>query len=115
MGQSTGSAYTKLSNPASRYAIVGAAVVISLKGSRCQWASVALGGVTPTVLRAPSVEATLVGQELGEERISAAANAVKDDLGDDILSDIHASADYRRQMAVVFVKRAVTKAFERAS
>jgi CO/xanthine dehydrogenase FAD-binding subunit len=39
---------------------------------------------------------------------------VQNDLGDDILGDIHASADYRRQMATVFVRRAVTKAAERA-
>jgi carbon-monoxide dehydrogenase medium subunit len=110
----TGSAYTKLSNPASRYAMVGAAAVVTVRGNKCEAASVAVGGVTPSATKAPSVEAALVGQKLDADTIAAAAAAVQNDLGDDILSDIHASADYRRQMAVVYVKRALTKAADRA-
>jgi len=110
----TGSAYTKLSNPASRYAMVGAAAVVTVRGNRCEAASVAVGGTTPSVVKASSVEAALAGQKLDAEAIAVAAAAVQNDLGDDILSDIHASAHYRRQMAAVFVRRALTKAVERA-
>jgi carbon-monoxide dehydrogenase medium subunit len=110
----TGSAYAKLSNPASRYAIVGAAAVVTVKGNQCESARVAVGGVAPFAIRASSVEAALAGQKLDEDSIKAAAAAVQNDLGGDIMSDIHASADYRRKMAAVFIARAVAQAAERA-
>ncbi|MEM7290134.1 MAG: xanthine dehydrogenase family protein subunit M [Pseudomonadota bacterium] len=110
----TGTAYAKLFNPASRYAIVGAAASIKVNGGVCESASVAIGGCVPAAKSCPSVEAALNGKEMNADNIAAAAAAVASDLGDDILSDIHASADYRRAMAVVFVKRAITKAAERA-
>ncbi|MFQ5612784.1 MAG: FAD binding domain-containing protein [Anaerolineae bacterium] len=115
-GSGSGSAYAKLFNPASRYAMVGAAAVITVAGGTCSAASVAVGGLTPSATKAPSVEAALVGQVLDEATIAAAAGAVQNDLGGDTLGvgDIHASADYRREMAAVFVKRAVTAAAERA-
>ena len=109
-----GSAYAKLFNPASRYAMVGAAAVVSVSGGVCQSASVAVGGLTPKATKAPSVEAALTGQRLNADTIAAAAAAVQYDLGDNILSDIHANAEYRRAMATVFVKRALMKAAERA-
>jgi carbon-monoxide dehydrogenase medium subunit len=51
---------------------------------------------------------------LDETTIAAAAEAVKNDLGDDIIGDIHASAEYRQAMAPVFVKRALLTAIQRA-
>ena len=100
-----GSAYKKLSNPASRYAMVGAAAALSASG-----ATVAVGGLTPHARRCPAVEAALAGGSSAED----AAAAVLNDLGHDILGDIHASADYRRQMAVVYVKRAIQEAMTRS-
>jgi carbon-monoxide dehydrogenase medium subunit len=113
-GAGTGSAYAKLINPASGYAMVGAAAVLTVQGGQCTAASVAVGGATPYARKAPSVEAALVGKALDANTIAAAAAAVQNDLGDDILTDIHASADYRRSMATVYVKRALTAAAERA-
>ncbi len=111
----TGSAYAKLFNPASRYAMVGAAaaVTLDLRG-HCVAASVAVGGLTPCATAAPSVAAVLQGHKLTGERIAEAARAIDHDLGDDVSGDIHASADYRRAMAPLFVERALLKATERA-
>jgi carbon-monoxide dehydrogenase medium subunit len=111
---SAGSAYAKLANPASGYAMVGAAAVITVQGGKCTAASVAVGGATPTARKASSVEAALVGKTLDTNTIAAAAAAAQNDLGDDILGDIHASADYRKAMVTVYVKRAITAAAERA-
>lgn len=113
-GAGTGSAYAKLFNPASGYAMVGAAVVVTIEGGSCTAASVAIGGLTPAATKAASVEAALVGKALDADAIAAAAQAVTNDLGDEILGDIHASSDYRTAMAVVYVKRAITAAVERA-
>lgn len=111
----TGSAYTKLFNPASRYAMVGAAAVITMGNGRCQAASVAIGGLTSKATLLPAVAAALVGNPVDDDLIAGAAERVLDNLdADDILGDIHASADYRRAMAPVFVQRALAKAVERA-
>jgi carbon-monoxide dehydrogenase medium subunit len=113
-GAGTGSAYAKLFNPASRYAMVGAAAVVTVSGGTCTAAGVAVGGLVPSATRAKSVEAALVGKALNAETIAAAAIAVQNDLGDDVLGDIHASADYRKAMANVYVKRALQAAADRA-
>jgi carbon-monoxide dehydrogenase medium subunit len=111
----TGSGYVKLENPASRYALMGAAatVTLDLLGS-CVYASVAIGGLTPCATVAPSVAAALVRHHLSDERIHEAAQQVAEDIGPDVLGDIHAGADYRRAMAPVFVERAIHKAAKRA-
>jgi carbon-monoxide dehydrogenase medium subunit len=109
-----GSAYAKLANPASRYAMIGAAAVLTVSGGVCTRASVAIGGLVPNATKATSVEAALTGQPLNDETIAAAAAAVDNDLDDQILGDIHASAEYRRSVAPVFVERAIRAAAQRA-
>ena len=109
-----GSAYAKLFNPASRYAIVGACAKVSVANGLCSSASVAVGGLTAKATAAPSVSAALVGKALTTENVAAAAAQVVNDLGEDVMGDMHASADYRRAMASIYVARAVQKAAERA-
>ena len=100
--------YAKMAHPATHFAVVGAAVVITLEeGTRCTAASVAVGGLVPKPMRAPSVENALVGQQLTQELITAAADRVADDLGSDIIGDIFASADYRKAMAAIELKHAL--------
>jgi carbon-monoxide dehydrogenase medium subunit len=94
--------------------MVGAAAVVTIAGGVCTYASVAVGGLTPNATKAPSVEAALTGSALSDEVIEAAAAAVDNDLGEQILGDIHASADYRRSMAPVLVGRALRDAVQRA-
>jgi carbon-monoxide dehydrogenase medium subunit len=108
-----GSAYAKLFNPASRYAIVGACAKVSVSGGVCAAASVAIGGLTPCARQASSVAAALVGQPLNDATIKAAAAAVANDLGEDVMGDIHASETYRRAMAPVYVERALRAAAAR--
>jgi len=109
-----GSAYEKLANPASGYCMVGAGAVVTVSGGKCVSASVAVGGLTPGPVRCPSVEAALVGNRLDADTIAAAAKAVASDLPSDLIGDMHASEDYRKAMASVYVKRALTKAAARA-
>lgn len=114
-GAGTGSAYAKLFNPASRYAMVGAAVSVTIADGVCSAVSAAVGGLTVKATRAASVEAVLVGKPLNEGTIAAAAAAVANDLGDDVMGDMHASADYRRQMAPVMMQQALESAAARAN
>jgi aerobic carbon-monoxide dehydrogenase medium subunit len=110
----TGSAYTKLANKASHYAVVGCAAVVSLGGDgTCSSASVVITGASVKPTRASAVEAALVGKKLDEATVAAAASHAAD--GMELVEDIHGSKAYRAQMATVMAKRAILKAAERAS
>ncbi len=109
-----GSAYAKFPHPASRYAVVGAAASVTVSNGSCSAASVAVGGLTPAPVRCGAVESALAGQALTAETIAAAAEAVADDVGDDLIGDVFASADYRKAIAPVYVRRALAAAAERA-
>jgi len=109
-----GMAYVKFSHPASLYAVIGAAAILSVAGGKCSAAAVALGGLVPRPVRAAAVEKALGGQALSGETIAKAASQVSQDLGTDILGDIYASAGYRQAVAPVWVKRALTLAASRA-
>ena len=96
-----------MSHPASFYAVVGGAVVVTVQDNRCTAAKIAVGGLIPSPVRSPSVENALVGKELTQENVTAAANHLPDDLGDNIIGDLFASADFRKAMAPIEVKHAL--------
>jgi carbon-monoxide dehydrogenase medium subunit len=108
-----GSAYVKFSHPASRYAVVGAAAAVTAEAGTCKTVRVAVGGLVPAARRAPTVERSLTGQQPSDAAIAAAAAQVDADL-DEVSGDIFASADYRRAVAPVYVKRALSAAVARA-
>jgi aerobic carbon-monoxide dehydrogenase medium subunit len=112
-GKGQGSAYEKFSHPASRYAVLGAAALITLSDGVCTAARVALGGLLPNARRMPSVEKALIGKPAAEAAIAAAAQQVTGDLGSDVTGDLYASGEYRSAMAPIFVKRAVAAAVDR--
>ena len=99
--------YAKVAHPASGYAVVGGAVVVTMDRDRCTAASIALGGLVPAPVRASSVERALTGQILNVENIKAACAQVANDLGEDVIGDIYASAEYRRAMAAVEIRHAL--------
>jgi carbon-monoxide dehydrogenase medium subunit len=109
-----GTAYVKFTHPASRYAVIGVAAAVTVSGGKCTSAAVAVGGLVPRPMRAPAVEKALAGQALSPESIAKAAGLVVQDLGGDILGDVYASADYRKAVVPVWVKRALTAAAGRA-
>jgi len=109
----TGSAYEKLANKASHYAVAGCAAVITTDGNgTCTAASVAITGAADKTARASAVEAALVGKKLDEATIAEAASHAADGLA--IVEDIHGSKAYRSEMCRVTARRAITRALERA-
>jgi aerobic carbon-monoxide dehydrogenase medium subunit len=109
----TGSAYEKFPNPASRYAIVGAAAVVTVDGNGvCQKAAVGLNGVSGKPVAAVGVEQALIGKRLNDQTIQEAATKAADGL--EPLGDIFASAPYRAHLARVYTKRALARASSRA-
>ncbi len=105
--------YAKMAHPASFYAVVGGAVVVTMDGDRCTAASVAVGGLTPRPVKAPAVEQALSGTTLTMDRIADATARLSEDLnaaGVDIIGDVYASADFRSSIAPVEVKHALLHA-----
>jgi len=109
----TGTAYVKFPNPASGYAVVGVAARVTLADDGTV-ADVRVGitGAGDHAVRASGVEAALRGQSLTDASIAAAAAHAAEDI--DPLGDIHASAEYRAELARVFTKRALQAARQRA-
>jgi carbon-monoxide dehydrogenase medium subunit len=109
----TGSAYTKLANKASHYAVAGCAAVVTLGADgACTAASVVITGAGTMPTRASAVEAALVGRQLDEATVAEAASHAAEGL--ELMEDIHGSKQYRAQMAAVMARRAILKAAERA-
>lgn len=111
----TGSAYAKMFNPASRYAVVGACATVDVgDDGSCTAARVAVGGLTPTATLLEPVGDAIVGQPVTEENAKSAAAAAVNVVGDDVIGDIYAGAEYRKRMLPVFVARALLEAGSRA-
>lgn len=108
-----GFAYLKYRQPASGFAIVGVAVSLTLdKSGRCQGARVGITGLGPKAFRAAAVENALNGKAPEATALAAAAAHAAD--GVDPLSDIHASTDFRAELARVYTRRAIESAAGRA-
>jgi len=109
----TGGAYEKYADPASGYAIVGVAAVVTLAGNGAvERARIALTGLTPHATRLEAVEQALVGKAPTAEQIQAAAQRAAEGLE---LRDLTGGgAAYKNNLAVVYTRRAVTRAVERA-
>lgn len=109
----SGAAYQKFPHPASRYAIVGVAAVVSRnQDGTCASATIAVTGAGSKAVRATSAENGLVGSKLDDAAIQRAGAAAAEAI--DPIGDIHASAEYRRHLVREFTARALRTAIERA-
>jgi carbon-monoxide dehydrogenase medium subunit len=113
-GRGQGSAYEKFSHPASRYAVIGAAAMVTIKDGTFTTTRVAIGGLLPSARRVGAVEKALAGKPTTNDTIAAAVSQISTDLGNEVTGDIFASAEYRSAMAPIYIKRAVAVAVERA-
>jgi len=107
-----GAAYAKLKHPASRYAIVGVAAMVTISNGVVTAARVAVTGAGPQAVRQASCENALVGSNGDAAAVKAAATKAGDDM--DYLGDIHASEEYRRAMVQVYAARALNEAIAQA-
>ncbi len=111
--QPKASAYLKVAQSASGFALVGVAAQLKLTNGQCEEVSIGITGLAPKAYRAKAVENALRGQTLDAAAIKAAASHADADASD-ALGDIHASADYRRHLTRVYAGRALQAALSRA-
>ncbi len=108
LGPNSGCSYVKFNRRAQDWATVGVAAVVERSNGTIAKAAIGLTNMGRTPLRATAVEMALAGAE--QDGIAAAAAQAAE--GTSPPSDTNASADYRRHLATVLVKRAVAEALE---
>ena len=112
-GAGSGSCYVRLEyRRHMEIAVVGATCAVTLEGDRVSEARVAITALSPTIRRVEEAEAALEGSDGGAAAADAAAKAAA--AAAQPISDVRASADYRRAMATVIARRAVSYALARA-
>lgn len=108
----TGHGFGEFGVTAESWPIALAAVLVHIEGGMIDRASVVLGGVAEVPLRRPETEAILVGAPPDADVFAEAAAAAA--AGIDPLSDSFGSGAYRKKLAAVLTRRALTVAAERA-
>jgi carbon-monoxide dehydrogenase medium subunit len=95
------------------FALVGVIVLLQLDESDvCEKARIALFGVGAEPVRMVKAEEMLRGRRADEKAIAEAARMVSEDL--DPNSDVHASAEYRKEVAGTLTRKFLTQAVARA-
>jgi aerobic carbon-monoxide dehydrogenase medium subunit len=100
------SAFAEATRRHNDFAIVSAAAagVVAADG-RIEQLSAGLGGVADTVVLIPRAAAAVTGRQPGEEVFAAAVEICQSEISP--MSDIRASADYRRHLAGEYFRRVV--------
>jgi aerobic carbon-monoxide dehydrogenase medium subunit len=109
----SGGAYMKFPHPASRFAVVGVAAMVTLDGKgACTKVGVGVTGAGSKAVRAKGVEAGLGGRTLDQATIETAAQKAAE--GVEAHADLQGSVEYKEHLCRVFARRAIEAAVKRA-
>lgn len=92
--------------------VVNAAIYVERSGDKVREARIALGSVAPTPMRVTKVENELRGKKMNEELVEQAAQVCVEEAKP--IDDVRGTAEYRRDMTAVLVKRSMREAWRRA-
>jgi xanthine dehydrogenase FAD-binding subunit len=90
--------------------VANTAALLVANGAHISEARVAVGAVAPTVVRCPTAEASLVGQEPNEAVFGKGASRIQEAIRP--IDDVRATAAYRRVAAEGLVRRTLSRAWE---
>lgn len=111
--EAAGSCFIKLGRRnAFTLSIVSVATLVKVKDGIFVDVRIALGAVAPTPIRASQAEEYLIGKETSEQVIDKGAKVVASEVKP--ISDVRASAEYRRDMSYILTKRAINLSVQRA-
>jgi carbon-monoxide dehydrogenase medium subunit len=91
-------------------ATVNAALMCTLSGHKCEDARIVLGSVAPTPMRARKAEAEIRGKPIDENTVRKVAELASEECSP--ISDVRASAEYRRAMVKAVVRRMLRDALQ---
>ena len=109
----TGWGFVEFSRRTGDFALAAACATLRLSGGRVERPVVAIAGGGPVPLRATAAERALAGKSASDEAFGAAAVLAAGAC--ELDSDIHASAEYRRELVATMVRRALHAAAATAS
>jgi len=109
----SGGTYIKLDKVTNSISIVGVASIISLdeKGI-CTYAGVGLGGVGSTPFKVEKAEEILLGKKIEGNHIDQVAKEAQ--AISNPISNVYASAEYRKEMVYILTQRALKESLKRA-
>jgi len=108
----SGGAYLAFKRSAPVYPTASAAVQLGMEGDTCKDATIILGCVGLVPVKATAAEGVLRGSKIDDKSVSTAMEAVRAAV--EPQSDMRGSAEYKRTLAAVLVKRAIAVAVRRA-
>ncbi|MCI0698285.1 xanthine dehydrogenase family protein subunit M, partial [candidate division KSB1 bacterium] len=109
----SGGAYVKMERKVGDYAVSAVAVQLTLDGDTCVAARIGLTNVSPVPMRATDAEQVLIGQRVSEDLYEEAGRAAAAEC--DPSADLRGSADYKRDITRVLLKRALRTAVQRVN
>jgi aerobic carbon-monoxide dehydrogenase medium subunit len=109
----SGGCYLAFKRSAPVYPSASLAVQLSIEGDTCKNASIFLGCVGLTPLRAADAESVLRGKKIDEKAMASAADAARS--AADPQPDMRGTADYKRSLVAGLLKRALKIALRRAA
>jgi aerobic carbon-monoxide dehydrogenase medium subunit len=107
-----GWSFQEVSQRKGDFALVATAAMLTLENGTCRNVRLGFRNVGERVSRLEAVETQIEGQTPSERLFSAAASAAMKAV--EPPSDLHADADYRRDLVKVLTERVLDKAVERA-
>jgi len=110
--ESSGSSFLKIGRTSMDIATINVATFLRLRGEVVEDCRIALGAVAPTPIRILRAEANLKGKMINQDAIWEAANIVSEDIKP--ITDIRATAEYRKNVSKILTRDALTVAWERA-
>ena len=108
-----GYAFVEFARRHGDFAITSAAALLEVGGDGgITRASLTVGGVGAAPVRMNDIEQALIGQSGDEEKFRELCEACREI---DALGDVYASSEYRQHLATVLSRRALVKAYDRAT
>jgi carbon-monoxide dehydrogenase medium subunit len=104
----TVSAFQRVTRVTEDIAKINVAVQLSLEGNTCRNARLAMGCVAPTPIRLQQSEALLKDRQLDANLYNELLESVRSEISP--IDDVRSSADYRREVAGVLLKRTIQAA-----
>jgi carbon-monoxide dehydrogenase medium subunit len=108
-----GYAFVEFARRHGDFAITSAAALLEVgKDGAITRASLTVGGVGAAPVRMSDIEQALIGQSGDEEKLRELCESCREI---DALGDVYASSEYRQHLATVMSRRALVKAYDRAT